>query len=88
MIPPLHEAPLKHYCGGIVKTAPFGQVKDALSASASSMIIRPTGEEFYSRYIWWSIIGGVSGVAKVPKVMGQHLNIKIHVGAISVHHQI
>ena len=29
-----------------------------------------------------------AGVAKVLKVMGQHLNIKIQVRAISVHHQM
>ena len=58
MIPPLHEASLKDYCGGIITTGTikFGLAKDALSAGASSMIIRPTGEEFYSRYIQWSII--------------------------------
>ena len=59
MIPPLHEAPLEDCCGGRLKQAPFGQVKDALSAGASSMIIQPTGKEFYSQYIQWSIIGGV-----------------------------
>ena len=59
MIPPLHEVPLEDCCGGRLKQAPFGRVKDALSGGASSMIIRPTGKEFYSRYIQWSIIGGV-----------------------------
>ena len=61
MIPPLHEAPLEDCCGGRLKQAPFGRVKDALSAGASSMIIQPTGKEFYSQYILnqWSIIGGV-----------------------------
>lgn len=38
------------------KQAPFGWVSDALSAS---MIMRPIGEEFYSQYIWRSIIGGI-----------------------------
>ena len=42
-----------------LKQTPFGRVKDAVSAGASSTIIQPTGKEFYSRYIWWSIIGGV-----------------------------
>ena len=59
MIPPLHKAPLEDCCGGRLKQAPFGRVKDALSAGASFMIIRPTDKEFYLRYIWWSIIGGV-----------------------------
>ena len=59
MIPPLHEAPLEDCCGGTVKTAPFGRVKDTLSAGASSTIIRPMGEEFYSWYIRWSTIGGI-----------------------------
>ena len=45
--------------GSSLKQTPFGWVKDALSAGASSMFIQLTGEEFYSRYIWWSIIGGV-----------------------------
>ena len=39
VIPPLYEAPLKDCCGGIVDMAPFGRVKDVLSAGASSMII-------------------------------------------------
>ena len=65
MIPPLREAPLEDCCGGIVEQAPFGRAKDAFSAGASSMIIRPTGKEFYSRYIWWSIIGGVRYISTV-----------------------
>ena len=54
--------PLLHgtHCSKVVddcslKWTPFGWVKDALSAGASSKI---TGKKFYSRYIWWSIIGG------------------------------
>lgn len=37
------------------KQAPFGRVK----AGASSMLIQPGGEKFYSWYIQWSIIGAV-----------------------------
>ena len=45
--------------GSSLKQTPFGWVKDALSAGASSMFIQLTNEEFYSWYIWWSIIGGI-----------------------------
>ena len=34
-------------------------VKGALSSDASPTIVRPTGEELYVWFIWWSIIGGV-----------------------------
>ena len=45
--------------GSSLKQTPFGWVKDALSAGANFIFIQLTGEEFYSRYTWWSIIGGV-----------------------------
>ena len=45
--------------GNSLKQTPFGWVKDALLAGASSMFIQLTGEEFYLRCIWWSIIGGI-----------------------------
>ena len=61
MIPPLSEAPLEDYYGGIVETGTIwmGKGRSFSWCSAGSMIIRPTGKEFYSWYIWWSIIGGV-----------------------------
>ena len=54
-----HRSKAVHVYGSSLKQTPFGWVKEALSAGASSMIIQLTGEEFYSWYIWWLIIGGV-----------------------------
>ena len=50
---------LKAICDSSLKQPPFGWEKDALPTGANSMIIWLTGEEFYSWYICWSIIGGV-----------------------------
>ena len=49
----------------MVYRIPFRSVKGALSSGASPAIVRPTGEELYARFIWWSIIGGVCHVSKM-----------------------
>jgi hypothetical protein len=55
---------IKRYLHCMKRRSKTVRPKDALSAGASSKIIRPTGEELYTRYIWWSIIGGVRYLSK------------------------